>query len=69
MQVDLSLRMVCNMYNLYAHFTTLHAFSTIITKDDNSGLSTDFSSNQFVAWKVMLSACQWVSSGVSTLIR
>ena len=59
MQVNISLQMVCNMYNLYTHFTTLHMFSTVLPQ---SGPRIDFTSRQFVAWRVMHSACNWVSA-------
>ena len=58
LQATFSLKMVCHTYNLYAHFSTVHMLSAV---EPNSPLSTDYSSNQFVAWKVVQSACQWVS--------
>lgn len=64
MQVNISVQMVCNMYNLYTHFTTLHMFSTVFPLSEPR---TDYTSSQFVAWRVMHSACNWVSDLYSVI--
>ena len=54
------------MYNLYTHFTTLHMFSTAFPQSSEPR-SIDYSSRQFVAWRVMQSACSWVSAFYFTM--
>lgn len=55
--MELGVKMVCYMYDLYAHFTTMQA---ALPTGLMNAQGTNFSSHQFVAWKVMQSACQWV---------
>ena len=50
------------MYNFYLHSTT-----TLSVTVPNSVLYGNYTSNQFLAWSVMQSACQWVSQVSPTI--
>lgn len=63
MQDDLSLKVLCNLYDLYRDHTT---FLSAIQPDDP--LHAEYSSTKFVAWKAMQSACQWVSINFQHII-
>ena len=64
MQISLSLEIMCGMYDLYRDYTTALSFS--IQPDDP--LYGNFSATQYVTWKAMQSACQWVSNSRLTNI-
>lgn len=64
MQISLSLEIMCGMYDLYQGYTT--ALSSSIQPDDP--LYGKFSAAQYTTWKVMQSACQWVSNSRPTNI-
>ena len=65
MQISLSLEIMCGMYDLYRDYAT--ALSSSIQPDDP--LYGNFSATQYVTWKAMQSACQWVSNSRLTKLN